>query len=177
MKKINGRKSGSALMLFLLIISVVTAAVSCRSRADRQNEIIDTVNRLFISTDRMDWQGVKNCFAEEVNFDMSSMTGGKPVKMTPQAIADGWEKGLKGIKAVHHQAGNFIVTQRKGEADVFCYAVAFHYLPNPTGNNVRLFVGSYNFHLIEKNKEWKIDLFRFNLEFIEGNKNLQAYVK
>lgn len=170
------RLSGYGIFLVLMVTVSVITGISCSNKGEqlcRENEAVNTVNRLFIYTDRMDWKGVMGCFADEVNFDMTSMTGGKPVKMTPQQIADGWEKGLKGITAVHHQAGNYIVTLNRKSADVFCYAVAFHYLPNPSGRNVRIFVGSYNFHLVESGNSWKIDSFRFNLKFVEGNKNLQ----
>jgi len=38
-----------------------------------KNRIIETINNLFINTDNCDWEGVKNCFAEKVYFDMTSM--------------------------------------------------------------------------------------------------------
>lgn len=72
--------------------------------------IITTINRLFISTDERDWLEVKNCFAPEVLFDMSSVAGGEPVVLTPQQIVDGWEQGLKELEAIHHQAGNYVVS-------------------------------------------------------------------
>lgn len=137
-----------------------------------QNAVINTVNRLFINTDERKWQAVSDCFADEVLFDMTSMVGGEPVKLTPQQITDTWDTGLKGLKAIHHQAGNYIVTIKENEADVFCYAIATHYFPNPSGDNTFTFVGSYNFHLVKKNQSWKIDMFKFNLKYTDGNSNL-----
>ncbi len=139
-----------------------------------QNAVIDTINRLFIFTDARNWKEVKNCFAEQVLFDMTSLAGGNPSKLTPQQIVDGWDQGLKGLKAIHHQAGNYRVTMRGAEADAFCYGIAIHYLPNPTDRNTRTFAGSYDFHLVKTGKGWHIDMFKFNLKFIDGNTNLQA---
>ena len=138
---------------------------------------IETVNRLFVSTDNRDWEGVKACFADVVVLDMTSMVGGEPSKLTPQQIVDAWDAGLKGLKAIHHQAGNYDLALRENEADVFCYGIATHYLPNATGQNSRMFVGSYNFHLKKIKQDWKIDHFKYNLKYIDGNLELHKYVK
>lgn len=140
------------------------------------NEIIEKINSLFINTDNRDWEGVKNCFANEVLFDMTSMGADKPETLKPQQIVTAWEDGLKGLQAIHHQVGNYIVTIRGREADVFCYGIAIHYLPNPSNKNTRTFVGSYDFHLTKTKQEWKIDKFKFNLKYIEGNKELESFI-
>jgi SnoaL-like domain len=142
-----------------------------------QNDVIAVANRLFICTDNRDWTCVKDVFAPEVVFDMTSLAGGTPERKTPRQIADMWEQGLKGIKAIHHQAGNYQVTIKGNEADLFCYGIAFHYLPNPTNQNTRTFVGSYQYHLIKTNTGWKIDRFKFNLKFIDGNRDLEGAAK
>ncbi|MBI3803779.1 MAG: nuclear transport factor 2 family protein [Nitrospirae bacterium] len=138
-----------------------------------KEKIIDTINALFIGTDQRDWVWVKKCFAPAVYFDMTSVAPGKPATLTPKEIVDGWRKGLKPLKAIHHQAGNFVVRVTGDEATAFCYAIALHYLPNPSGRNTRTFVGSYDFHLIKKRERWQIDLFKFNLKYIDGNLNLE----
>jgi hypothetical protein len=137
-----------------------------------QARIVSTLNALFIGTDNQDWERVKECFADEVLFDMTSMGGGEPRKLTPGQITDRWAQGLKGLRAIHHQAGNYQVSVKGNNADAFCYGIAYHYLPNPTNNNTRVFVGSYDFHLIKKDASWKVDKFKFNLKFIDGNKDL-----
>ena len=139
-----------------------------------KEKVTETVNRLFIGTDNRDWDTVRQIFASEVLFDMTSVTGGKPVTLTPQEIVAAWEKGLKPLKAIHHQAGNYLVSVNMKEADVFCYGIASHYLPNKTNQNTRLFVGSYNFHLIKQKENWQIDMFKFNLKYMDGNLKLEA---
>lgn len=139
-----------------------------------KDEIIDIVNRLFIYTDERDWVAIKGLFADEVLFDMTSMSGGEPATLGPQQIVDIWDAGLKKLKSIHHQAGNYVVDVRDEDADLFCYGIAFHYLPNPTNRNSRIYVGSYDLHFINADETWKIDEFKFNLKFIEGNKDLEA---
>ncbi|HLL46659.1 MAG TPA: nuclear transport factor 2 family protein [Longimicrobiaceae bacterium] len=139
-----------------------------------KDRIAEVVHRLFIATDTRDWEGVRACFADEVLFDMTSVAGGEPARATPRQITDGWEEGLRQVQAIHHQAGNLLVSPRGGEADAFCYGTATHYLPTPSGRDTRVFVGSYDFHLVRRDGRWQIDRFRFDLKFLDGNPNLEA---
>jgi hypothetical protein len=139
-----------------------------------KDRVIETVNRLFINTDNRDWPKVRALFASRVLFDMTSLAGGQPVTIMPQELVDGWDKGLKALKAIHHQAGNYLIDIKDNEATVFCYGVAWHYLPNKTNRNTRTFVGSYDIHLVKQDGEWKIDRFKFNLKFIDGNPDLET---
>lgn len=138
-----------------------------------RDRIIETINLLFIGTDQRDWERVTALFAPKVLFDMTSLAGGTPVTVTPREIVAGWDKGLKPLKAVHHQAGNYIVSVNGDEADAFCYGIATHYLPTKSGRDTRTFAGSYDFHLVKQDGVWWIDRFRFTLKYIDGNKDLE----
>jgi SnoaL-like protein len=135
-----------------------------------RGDIIEVITRLFVGTDKRDWDAVRGCFTGRVHFDMTSLAGGEPADLTPQQITDGWDAGLKPIAHVHHQAGNFLVSihPSETEADAFCYAVAYHH-----NETTRIFVGSYDFHLVKAHAEWKIDRFRFNLKFVDGDVELE----
>lgn len=139
---------------------------------DRE-QIIDVITRLFVGTDKRDWDSVMQCFERHVHFDMTSLAGGEAATLTPQQIVDGWDAGLDPIKHVHHQAGNFLVDVRGNSAHGFCYAVAWHYRETKSGRNTRTFVGSYDFDLHRRESEWRIASFKFNLKFIDGNPNLE----
>jgi len=139
-----------------------------------KDAVIEVVNRLFINTDNRDWASVKECFTDKVLFDMTSVAGGEPAVMASQAIVEAWDQGLKELKAIHHQAGNYIANVKNNEAEVFCYGIASHYLPNKTNQNTRTFVGSYDFHLVRQSGGWCIDKFKFNLKYVDGNPNLEA---
>ena len=54
------------------------------------------------------------------------MTGGSPGEVDAQEIVDGWDRGLRHLKAVHHQGGNFRVTLDGDRAEAFCYGIASH---------------------------------------------------
>ena len=124
--------------------------------------VIETINRLFIATDNRDWEAVRALFAPEVLFDMTSLAGGSPATRTPAEITEGWQTGLAAIEHVHHQSGNFLVEVSGDIATAFCYGVAYHH----HAKSVRMFVGSYDFHLVRGDR-WRIDRFKFNVKFVE----------
>jgi len=170
-------------ILFSLYLTVILF-FGCSQQCDEdsysilyeRNHIIDRVNALFIATDNRDWAAVKECFTDSVLLDMSSLGAGEPATVSSQSIVDAWDQGLKALKAIHHQAGNYVVNINGAEADVFCYSIATHYLPNKTNQNVRMFVGSYDLHLRVKDKNWHIDKFKYNLKYIDGNPKLEESV-
>ncbi|HXS08384.1 MAG TPA: nuclear transport factor 2 family protein [Candidatus Krumholzibacteria bacterium] len=143
------------------------------SASDRL-DIIDVINRLFIATDSRDWETVKQCFTDPVTIDMSSVGAGAAREMKPAEIAGMWETGLSRLKGIHHQAGNYVVTMEGNGATVFCYGIALHYLPNPSGRNTRTFVGSYDFQLSRDRGPWEISKMRFNLKWLDGNPDLES---
>lgn len=144
-----------------------------KTLADKQ-AIVEVLTDLFVATDRRDWAAVEACLAEEVLFDMSSL-GGPPAAWTrAKDIAASWEKGLAPLTAIHHQAGNFRVSPRGDVADASCYGIALHYRPNASGRNTRTFVGTYAVGLRRSEGRWRIDRFRFDAKWIEGNLQLET---
>lgn len=136
-----------------------------------KDKITELINNLFIFTDKCDWNNVQKCFAEKVHFDMTSMGA---VVLSPGQITDMWDEGLKNLEAVHHQTGNLKIDVSDKKAVAFCYGIASHFKKTTSGKNTRTFVGSYNFHLTISNEEWRIDSFKFNLKYVDGNLNLET---
>jgi hypothetical protein len=142
-------------------------------RLIERSRIAEVINSLFVGTDLRDWKRVRGCFAEQVTFDMTSLVGGEPTRRSPQEITAGWEAGLKPIESVHHQVGNLSVDVRGAEATASCYGIAYHHRRTKSGRNTRLFVGSYDFHLRLDSGGWRVDMFRFNVKFVDGNLELE----
>lgn len=138
-----------------------------------KDAIADVVTRLFVATDERDWAAVQACLAPAVRFDMTSLAGGAPADLTPAAITAAWEQGLRPLQAVHHQIGNLRVAVSGDRATAFCYGIATHYRLTRSGRNVRAFVGTYDFGLARHGSAWRIDEFRFNLKYLDGNLELE----
>lgn len=137
-----------------------------------RDRVAAVVNRLFVATDARDWPRVRECFAQSVRFDMTSLAGGQPARLSPAEITAAWEAGLLPLDAVHHQTGNLEVACSGHEATVTCYGTAWHYRRTRSGRNTRVFVGSYDLHLLSSEGQWRIDLFRYRSKFVDGNLEL-----
>jgi hypothetical protein len=138
-----------------------------------REQIIEVVNKLFVYTDAQEWEKLqRNVFTEQVYFDMSSL-GGMQVDTTASHICQIWKDGFAGIDAVNHLAGNYLVTINGDTADVFAYATATHFKQSATQGKTREFVGTYNLHLTKGEAGWRIDRFKYNLKYINGNLDLK----
>jgi SnoaL-like domain len=138
-----------------------------------REHIVEVVNKLFVYTDNRQWERLLDeVFTEAVMFDMSSAGSGDPVTLPAKEICNMWEKGFQGIDAVHHQAGNYLVTINNTEASLYAYAIAIHYKQSATKGKTREFVGSYDLILNLQSRGWRISSFRYNLKYTSGNTDL-----
>lgn len=136
-----------------------------------REQLIELSNKLFIYTDYKEWQKLKeDVFVDDkVYIDMTSTGAGTAADMTPDMICSMWNVGFEGLDAVHHQSGNFLVTVTNEKAEVYCYAIATHYKANATAGKTREFVGSYNIGCIKTTMGWRINSFKYNLKYVNGN--------
>ena len=139
----------------------------------REN-IVETINKLFIYTDSKNWIGLQEeVFSEIVFLDMMSL-GGSAEEMSSKSICDIWNEGFKNIDHVNHLAGNYLVTiKTEKEASVFAYATATHFKESAKNGKTREFVGTYDFKLRLINDSWKIYSFTYNLKYLVGNLQLK----
>lgn len=154
-------------------IAVAVAVVFCafllfgesRAHDKTQAGIAAAVNDLFVGTDNKDWKRVRAVFADEVDFDVTSLAGGEPAKLPADEIVAGWQQGLKDVPFIHHQIGNMTIAVTGGSAEVFCYGMATHHNP-AAEKKTTWFVGSYDLGLSRIKGEWKITAFRFNAKYV-----------
>jgi len=138
-----------------------------------RERVVELCNKLFIYTDYREWERLKTeVFTTDVYFDMSSMNGDKPQMISATDLCDQWRKGFEGLDAVHHQAGNYLITITENGADIFCYATASHYKNQAANGTTREFVGSYHLHATYTPVGWRLDRFQYNMKYVSGNKDL-----
>jgi hypothetical protein len=134
----------------------------------------DTVIRMFVATDERNWPLVESCFTNPVTLDMTSMAGGSPAPMAPRQLATAWAEGFRLLDHVHHQVGNFQTELEDERAHVRCYGIAFHYrAATAAASKSRTFVGTYELDLLAQAERWLISKLKFNLKFIDGNRELE----
>jgi hypothetical protein len=134
--------------------------------------VIEAVNKLFIYVDNREWEKVMSIFYNTVLLDYTSMAGGVPADLSSRQIIDSWKGVMPGFDKTHHQLGNYLTEGDSLVHKVFCYGTATHYLANESGNNIWTVVGSYDFQLKKYDGVWRVTMMKFNLKYIDGNKQL-----
>jgi hypothetical protein len=137
-----------------------------------KESITELINTLFVSVDNRDWETARACLADSVHFDVTSLGAPAPSDLTAEQVTSTWESGLAPIEHVHHQSGNFLIRLHGDQAECFCYATALHYRRVRSGNNIRRFVGSYDYRLARVDGRWRITQFKFNAKIVDGNLDL-----
>ena len=137
-------------------------------------ELTELANKLFMYCDSQKWDLLVNeVFTSEIFFDMTSAGAGEPAQLPAQQVCDMWRLGFTGLDAIHHQAGHYLVNIIGEEADIYAYAIAYHYRKEAMNGKSRSFVGSYDLKATRSSKGWRISKFKYNLKFIEGNASLE----
>lgn len=133
--------------------------------------IMETITKLFVYTDQARWDDlVEHVFAATVDFDggFGDPAGPRPAR----AVTDGWQTGLAGLDAVHHQAGNHLVEIDGDRASAHADSIAVHVKNDATNGKTRTFVGSYALGLRRDGDSWRIDRFAYHLKVVDGNVDL-----
>lgn len=137
-------------------------------------ELTELVNKLFMYCDERRWTELcTEVFTPELWFDMSSAGAGEAGTINASDLCKLWDKGFEGLDAIHHQAGHYLITIDGEEADIFAYAIATHYKQSAQKGHIRSFVGSYNLEAVKTMNGWRLDLFRYNLKYVDGNAGLE----
>lgn len=137
-------------------------------------ELTELSNKLFMHTDARAWQQLLDeVFTENIWFDATSLGAGEPKLLIAKAVCDMWQQGFAGLDAIHHQGGQYVITINGDTADIYGYAVAFHFKQDAVKGNTRTFVGSYDLKAERTIKGWRLNQFKYNLKFIDGNKTLE----
>jgi len=135
-----------------------------------REQIIETVNKLFIYTDNQEWIKLQEeVFTSTIELDMVSMGAEKSEHVSSREICYRWEEAFEELDAIHHQAGNYLVKINGEQAEVYAYSIASHYKETAKKEKTREFVGTYDFHLTKTPGGWRIDKFKYNLKYSSGN--------
>ena len=139
-------------------------------------KIIQVINHFGVAIDLRDWSSFRNLFAEEVNFDYSSI-GEVAATLVPEEIARNARQDLAGFESTQHLITNHLVEVNDHTAKCHAHVRAMHYLPNEIAEPFLEMGGYYNAELIQKNSHWKIQSWKFFVLWSRGNHNLFALAR
>ncbi|HEY1369412.1 MAG TPA: nuclear transport factor 2 family protein [Gaiellaceae bacterium] len=141
--------------------------------ADEQLALQAVVTRMFVCTDRRDWQGVRAVLADEVYLDYTSLNGGEPAMLPADDLVAAWAGALGGLTSTQHLLGNFLVESLAGdEATVTCYGQATHSLPQQSGASLWTLGAYYVVGLRRTGEDWRIARLTMTVAWGDGNPQL-----
>lgn len=79
-------------------------------------------------TDAKDWIRARSFFSDKINTDFTSLNGGKPAKITADALIETWATNLFEAKKTRHLRSKHSITIDGDRAEVFSKAYAFNLL-------------------------------------------------
>ena len=112
-------------------------------------------DELFLTTDAKDWNAARALFADgEIDVDMSSLAGGGPVRLTANALIEGFGD----------------------RAEVFAHGYAWNRVPSfPAGQDLWETWGNYRLSARRQGAGWRIDGFRYFSKHTRGNDAVRTH--
>ncbi|MEU4769146.1 nuclear transport factor 2 family protein [Actinosynnema sp. NPDC023794] len=139
-----------------------------------RDEIVDTTTRMAWFADRRDWDALLTVFADEVDLDYTSLTGGEPALLKAADVVAGWRAGLGGLDATQHLVSNHLVDVDGDRAVVTAQFQAVHVLANPHGDPTWTLGGHYRFGLVRADGGWRIDAVTMTTTWATGNQHIMT---
>lgn len=140
------------------------------SLADRLT-IIELLNHFGIAIDLRDWESFHRLFAEEVEFDYSSI-GEVAGTLHPDDITKTARQDLGGFQATQHVITNHQVQLSTDNATCRAHVRAMHFLSNNKSESMLEIGGYYQAGLVRIDSNWKIQSWKFTILWSNGDLKL-----
>ncbi len=157
------------LMTGVFIVALLQTAYL---RADTHNEdsvrIQTIVESVGVYADNGNFEALEKLYADEIELDYRSLTGGEIALKSPGALMSEWASVLPGFDVTRHAVSNIAVKVKGNNAVATARVVADHYVDE-------LFwqvEGSYRYELKKHENTWWITTHAFNLENEKGTRDV-----
>ncbi|KAM3099954.1 nuclear transport factor 2 family protein [Phormidesmis sp. 146-12] len=125
--------------------------------------IVNTVNGIAIFADLRDWNRCRQNFVNEVEFDYTAMTGGKPTVISADKQIQQWSEFFKNtFKNTQHIIGSHVVTV-KGNTATCVSNFQAHHTDLDSKEGTWMLNGVYNYALVRAGNEWKVNKMKMSV--------------
>ena len=154
-----------------LLISVLTVASPViLAASDPQDEaaIKTIVESIGVLADRGNFEAVEKLYADEVELDYTSLTGGEVEHISPRALMTQWASVLPGFDRTRHALSDIAVTLDGTRAEATANVIADHYV----GDLFWQVRGDYRYELQKTDGIWRVTSHTFNLREESGTRDV-----
>lgn len=133
-------------------------------------EISDVVIRYATGIDRRDWALFRSCFADEVELDFTSWSGGEVRTSNAEEWVAGVTAGLSGFDATQHISSNHVHQLAGDEASCVSYMIANHHAVED-GERLMHSIGGYYTNRLRRGPDgWRIHACRLDVTWEMGDR-------
>jgi ketosteroid isomerase-like protein len=158
-------------MTAILDTRPVLAAPSATTRPAHSPDeaaIATIVESVATLADRREFDALEGLYAPEVRLDYTSLAGGAPEVVSPQALMTRWAGVLPGFDRTRHALSDVAITVRGEEASATARVIADHWLGEAHWQ-VR---GAYAYELVREGGTWRITAHSFTVTGEEGSRTI-----
>ena len=155
----------------LFVMTVLTAQPVAASAEVRDIAAIETiVESVAVLADSGNFESLEKLYADEIQVDYTSLSGGEPELKSPQALMTEWAALLPGFDRTRHGISNIEVAVNGRQAVATADVVADHYV----GAMHWQLTGDYRYELFDTGDRWVITSMTFNLRDEQGSRDVFA---
>lgn len=134
----------------------------------------DVFTLMLHAVDNLDWTTFRSLFTAEVALDYTSLWGGSPERMSPDALAASWQEVASGYDGTQHLTGPIAVTRADGQTATCVTTVrAYHHVVEEGHDPATWMVaGQYTIGLERGADEWKISAITLSASYEEGSRDV-----
>ena len=137
-----------------------------------RTEISDVVHRYATGIDRRDWPLFRSCFADEIDLDFTTWSGGEPRRMKGDDWVEGVRNSLSGFDATQHVSSNHVHTIEGSEATCVSYMMALHHIVDGAERKMQAIGGYYTNQLRRGADVWRIHACKLTVTWEMGDRAL-----
>ncbi len=126
------------------------------------------VESVAVLADSGNFEALEKLYADEIQVDYTSLSGGEPELKSPQALMTEWAGILPGFDRTRHEISNVEVNVTGASAVATADVIADHYVADLHWQ----VTGDYRYELAEFDGGWRITAATFNLQDENGTRDV-----
>ncbi len=140
--------------------------------------VIQVVNRLSFSVDTRDWVALRDCLADRLHTDYTSLVGGEPAEVAADDLVAGWRGAIEPLHGIQHCLGSHLVAVDGETAVCTAQGIVTHCFRDGDPNTSDLWTcaGHYRYALKRSSQEsdgaWRVHAAKFTLTWETGDRGV-----
>lgn len=152
-----------------------TASNSPQPLAD-EIEIRRVVDEIDNAVDEKNWVRARTFFADKVNADFTSLTGGEPAQITADELIGGWRENLYADKKSFHQRTNHRIEIDGEKAEVYSKGYAYNLIETGKTKGLWEVWASYTHTLEKTDNGWKVSGMTLTVAHTRGDDRVRMHL-